>query len=101
MRPLVSGPVLVRIIRWDEQRAWTDDIEHARRLLISSFRASGCASNLETKRLIKAIIAKQATEIFLPNGTYYSSIRHCLQSIGAEVEVVLNVASMSGERGPV
>ena len=99
MQPLGSGSVLVRIIRWHESKAWTDNVAHARKMLVSAFRASGPVSNLEAKRLIKAVIAKRASEIFLLDGTHYSSMLHCLQSIGAEVEAISR-PSMSSERSP-
>ena len=99
MRPLVTGSVLLRITRWDESKAWTDNVAHATKMLVSTLRASGPVSNLEAKRLIKAVIAKQANEIFLLDGAHYSSMRHCLQSIGAEVEAISR-PSMLSERRP-
>jgi hypothetical protein len=51
-------------------------------------RSATAISNVEAKRLIKAILAKEANELYLENGAAYASVCHALQSIGAEVEAV-------------
>ena len=100
MRSVAAESVLLRIIRWDDSKAWwPGNFSYTRRMLISILRTSGPMSNLESKRLIDAIIAKRSSEIFLLDGTHYSSMCHYLQRLGAEVEAIPR-PSMSRERSP-
>jgi hypothetical protein len=79
--------VVLRVVGWNKGKAWTDNISHTRGMLIGLLRESTALSHLEAKRLVKAILAGEASELPLANPRFYNSMRHALESIGAEVEI--------------
>ena len=85
---LTTAPVILRVTEWDESKAWTRDTAHTRNMLVNILRSSTPMSNLEAKRLIKAVLSKQSGEIELVDGTSYANMCHALQSIGAVVEAI-------------
>jgi hypothetical protein len=57
-------------------------------MLVELLRESCEISNLEAKRAVKLILAKELREVHLENGARHSAFTHALQSIGAVVEAV-------------
>ena len=80
--------VCLRVVAWDESQSWTDNVAHTRNILISMLREASPISHVEAKRLVKAVLAKEATDLLLHNPSFIHPMRHALQSIGAEVELV-------------
>lgn len=86
--PFVDCAVVLRVLSWDDAKAWSRDIPHTREMLVGMLRAAAAISNVEAKRLIKAVLAKEVDELYLERGVAYANMCHALQSIGAEVEAV-------------
>ena len=83
-----EGPVLIRVLDWNEAIAWTADSAHTRGILVEMLRGSCAISNLDAKLTVKLILAKELHEVLLENGARHSSFTHALRSIGAIVEAI-------------
>jgi len=79
--------VVLKVVAWNQSKAWTDNIAHTRGMLVSLLRSSTPMTHTEAKRMVKAVLAKESSELPLADAKFYNSMRHALQSIGAEVEV--------------
>lgn len=62
-------------------------IAHSRGMLVSLLRSSTPMTQTEAKRMVKAVLSKEAFELPLADAKVHNAMRHALQSIGAEVEV--------------
>lgn len=85
---LQRGPVLVRILHWNDAKSWTANVTHTRGMLVDILRGSASISNLEAKRMTKLLLSKELHELVLEDGASCESFCHALRSIGAEVEAV-------------
>lgn len=81
--------VVLRIIDWNPALGWSSDVAHTKGMLVGLVRKSTALSHTEAKRLIKAVFARQLSELVLTNGQLYNAIRSALQSEGAQVEALL------------
>ena len=78
----------VRILSWSDERAWTDWSGHAKAQLAGRLRAAlPNMPALELKRLTRHVLKRECLVIPLPANAYAASIRHLLESIGAEVQI--------------
>jgi hypothetical protein len=80
--------VILRVTAWDQSQAWTDNFAHTRNILITMLRKSSPLGTIEAKRLVKAVLAGAETDLPLHDPALVQPMRHALQSIGAEVELV-------------
>ena len=81
--------IILRVTAWDKSQAWTDDIAHTRNMLVALLRKSSPLGHVQAKRLVKAVLAGTETDLLLLDPSLAQSIRHALQSIGAEVQLVV------------
>ena len=80
---------ILRVTTWDRSRAWTDDVAHTRNILVRMLRESSSLGHIQAKRLVKAVLAGTETDLPLQDATLAQPMRHALQSIGADVQLVL------------
>ncbi len=78
-----------KVTGWNSAWGWSTDITHTKSMLVGLVRQSTSLSHTEAKRLIKALFARQVSELVLVNGQFYNAIRSALQSVGAQVEAQL------------
>jgi len=81
--------VVLKITDWNPALGWSSDVAHTKSMLVGLVRQSTALSHTEAKRLIKAVFARQVSELVLANGQFYNAIRSALQSEGAQVEAQL------------
>jgi len=81
--------VVLKVTDWNSALGWSTDIAHTKSMLVGLVRQSTSLSHTEAKRLIKALFARQVSELVLVNGQFYNAIRSALQSVGAQVEAHL------------
>ena len=80
---------ILRVTAWDRSQAWTDNVAHTRNILIRMLRESSPLGHVQAKRLVRAVLAGTETDLPLDDSALAQPMRHALQSIGAEVELVV------------
>jgi hypothetical protein len=80
----------LRVTAWDRSQAWTDNVAHTRNILVRMLRGSSSLGHVQAKRLVRAVLAGTETDLPLHDPALAQPMRHALQSIGAEVELVVS-----------
>ncbi|WP_337243888.1 hypothetical protein [Luteimonas sp. gir] len=81
-------PIILRVTSFDRSRAWTDDLAHTRNMLVRMLRKSSPLSHVQAKRLVKAVLAGAETDLPLQDATLVQPMRHALQSVGTDIQLV-------------
>ena len=82
-------PTTLRVTAWDKSQAWTEDLALTRNILVAMLRKSSPIGHVQAKRLVKAVLAGAETDLPLQDAALVQPMRHALQSIGADVELVV------------
>lgn len=82
----MQGTIL-RVVSWDRSHAWTNDIAHARNILIRMLRRATPIGHVQAKRLVRSVLAGTESEVVLQDATLVQPMRNALESIGAQVEL--------------
>ena len=82
------SPVTIKILSWDKSEGWTRNQGHARDSMVGMLRESTSIRQTEAKRLIRAVLSGQVSEIVVENISVALGIQNRLESLGASVEIV-------------
>jgi len=95
MKPPDRSSVLIKminlkIIKWNDDHAWTDWSGHAKTQLVARLKEYGGLPLTKTKRLVRQILERKSITFQLPRIEGAEGIRHVLESLGAEVLMEAN-----------
>ena len=77
------------ITAWDESRAWFPGMDsYVKDMLLKTLRRSSSLGPTDIKRIVRKVMSREAAAIPLENDQHIDSIRHWLESIGAQVEII-------------
>ncbi len=86
--PPESAPAVLIVKGWDTSRAWFPGMDgYVKEMLMKYLQISSPMARSEAKSIVKRLLAKELLEVELVDGQYASSLRHWLESIGAQIEV--------------
>ena len=80
--------VLIKVVGWDDGRAWQKNVAWSRKMMIKLLRESTPMGITDAKRLIRGVLAREVDEILLEDSSCIGAFRHHLESLGATVELV-------------
>ena len=82
-------PATLIVRSWDTSRAWFPGMDgYVKEMLMKHLQLSSPMSRTEAKAIVKRALARELVQIDLVDGRYADSMRHWLESIGAQVEVI-------------
>jgi uncharacterized protein with PIN domain len=88
----VSVPATLIVRGWDASRAWFPGMDgYVKEMLMKHLQLSSPMSRTEAKAIVKRTLARELVQIDLADGQYADSMRHWLESIGAQVEALNGV----------
>lgn len=91
----VTASATLVVEGWDRSRAWFPGTEsYVKNMLLKHLQLSSPMPRTEAKRMVKQLLARELLSVALVDGQYAHAMRHWLESLGAQVQIVAGEATL-------